>query len=257
MWDVGVDPVELYVDLEGYDGPARFVRPFRLRSGWLRVSEARFEMPFTTWRGTLIACVTDDGETLSPRLASRLFELPTSEPRVVCEHPPEELEAATDRLFADFLRRTDADNLLYLEEAVERGAMRLRRFEVRCAVFIAKLAGQIRALRAERRRPESTAEDRERIDARLRRLYEMWDQLEAETARRALAAREETADLEAEVFAALLRGHGEVEDRATIRWRAMPSRLFRPVRLERIKPETEIWRVAQRDPSTWMWEYWR
>lgn len=103
MRDFGIDPVTIDVDPEGYDGPPSRVAPFVHRSGWMRISEARFEMPFITWRRTLIACVTDHGERLAPDVASRLFAMPASIPRAAEEHAPDDLEDLTDDLYADFL----------------------------------------------------------------------------------------------------------------------------------------------------------
>lgn len=256
MWDFGIDPVAIDVDPEGYDGPPGRALPFMHRSGWLRVSLARFDMPFITWRRTLIACVTDRGEVLSPNIACRLFSMPVSRPREPDEHPPEELDEVMEDLYADFLSRTDQDNLFYLEEASEQADARLRRFETRGAALLAKIEAATRALRKERRRPGASAEDASRIDAQLARLSTIGDAIAAEQRRQAAGIRGETAGLEGDIFAAL-RGLGTVEERQTVRWRAVPARYGRPIRFEVHRAESEMWSLVVRDRSTQVRGMWR
>lgn len=256
MRDLGIDPVALDVDPEGYDGPPSRVVPFIHRSGWLRISEARFEMPFITWRRTLIACVTDYGEVLSPGVASRLFAMPTSPPRPAEEHPPDELDDVTENLYADFLGRTDTDNLLYLEEASERAESKIKDFEARSAALLAKMDAVTRALRAERRKPNADRTQRAALDGKLDRLSGMGDELAVEARRRAAGVRGETAQLEADIFAAL-REHGEVVPHATVRWRSVPVRFGRSVRLETQRLESEVWSLIVRDRSTLVSGWWR
>lgn len=256
MRDLGLDPVSIDVDLEGYDGPPSRVIPFIHRSGWLRISEARFEMPFITWRRTLIACVTDYGERLAPGVASRLFAMPISPPRAAEENPPDELDDLTDDLYADFLGQTDADNLLYLEDANERAEARIRSFEARSAALLAKMDALTRALRADRRKPDASPARRAAIDAKLDRLAAMSDELAVEARRRAAGIRGETAQLEADIFTAL-RDHGDVEHRATVRWRSVPVRFGRPVRLDTHRLDSEVWSLVVRDRSTLVAGWWR
>lgn len=256
MRDFGVDAVALDVDPDGYDGPSGLALPFHHRSGWLHISEARFEMPFITWRRTLIACVTDYGEVLSPGVASRLFAMPTSHPRAAEENPPDELDEVTEALYDDFLGRTDADNLLYLEEANERGEARIRSFEARGAGLLAKVDAATRHLRGERRWPETSTADRAVIDAKLARLSLVGDELAAEMRLRAAGIRAETTELEAAILAAL-RDHGEVEHRTTVRWRSVPARSGRPVQFELRRPESEVWSLVVRDRSTQVVGWWQ
>ena len=256
MHDFGIDPFAIDVDPEGYDGPPTRVAPFIHRSGWLRISEARFEMPFITWRRTLIACVTDYGERLAPWVASLLFAMPTSPPRSADENPPDELDEVTDDLYADFLGRTDADNLLYLEEASERAAAKITSFEAKGAALLAKMDAVTRALRAERRKSDASPAQRAAIDAKLDRLAAMGDELAIEARRRAAGIRGETVRLEADIFAAL-REHGEVEHHVTVRWRSLPMKFGRPVWLDTQRPDSEVWSLVVRDRSTLVSSWWR
>lgn len=237
-------------------GPPSRVAPFVHRWGWLRISEARFEMPFIVWRRTLIACVTDYGERLAPGVASRLFAMPTSPPRAAEENPPDELDAITDDLYADFLGRTDADNLLYLEEANERVEAKIRSFEARSEAQLAKMSAVTRTLRAERRKLDASPAQQDAIDVKLDRLAAMGDDLAIEARRRAAGIRGETAQLEADIFAAL-REHGGVEHRATVRWRSVPVRFGRPVRLHTHRLDSELWSLVLRDWSTLVAGWWR
>lgn len=254
MWDLGVDPVALNVDPEGYDGPRSRAQPFFHRSGWLRLAVARFEMPFITWRRTLIACVTDHGEVLTPGVACRLFAMPISSVHPAEEHPPAELEEVIADLYADFLGRTDQDNLLYLEEANEQADAKLRRFEARGAALQRKVEAATRQLRAARRRPEATAEQRDLIDLKLSRLSTASDELAAEARRRAQGAREATNELEAAILRALRR-LGTVEDRMTVRWRARSSGTVRiaPLHWQEEAWCADAWRERRTSPVVVGW----
>jgi len=241
--EFGSTPVALDIYLEGYEGPSWETSPFRHRSGWLMVSEARFSMPFITWRQVLVACVTDQGEEFPPSVASRLFRMPTSLPRQSDHDPPEELEEVTERLYGEFLRRTDHDNLLYLEEEAERAEIKLQRFEMRCRGLQNKIDAAVRRLRAERRRSVDSGQ-RDEIDAKLHRLSAMADQLATSFRRRAAEIRAETDD----VVSAVLAAHGRcgrLDHLYTISWHARSSRARPRLKLPLFQEEpwsVEAWR---------------
>lgn len=105
--EFGIFPVAVNIYLEGYDGPTWEVSPFRHRSGWLMMSEARMVMPFGTWRRPLVAAVSDQGEVYPPWIAARLLDMPMSLPKDAEYDPPDQLEEVMDGLYWDFLGQID------------------------------------------------------------------------------------------------------------------------------------------------------
>lgn len=242
--EFGVFPVAVNIYLGGYDGPAWNTAPFRHRSGWLMVSEARMVMPFGTWRRPLLAAISDHGEVYPPWIAARLLDMPMSLPRDAECEPPDQLEEVMDGLFWDFLGRMDRENLRFLEEEQERRDARIREFEDRCAAFVTKLWAAIRSLRAERRREGLSAARQIEIDARLKRLLEMPDELASGMRERIAEMRRETEALE-EVVLSSLADHGEIEPLFVIHWTARSQRRGMAIQLPVFQEEpysVEAWR---------------
>ena len=84
----------------------------------------------------------------------------------------------------------------------------------------------------------------------------MSDELAIGARRRASGIRGETAQLEADIFASL-REHGEVEPLATVRWRSVPVRFGRPVRLDTHRLDSEVRSLVVRDRSTVVAGWWQ
>jgi hypothetical protein len=221
--DFGTFPVAVDVYPEGYDGPAREAAPFRYRSGWLMVSEARIAMPFGTWRRPLVACISDYGEVYPPSIAARLLAMPASLPKDAEVDPPEALEEVTDALYWDFLGAMDGENLRYLQEAEERTDKKLRDFEERSFLVDKKLAVHMRELRQERRRVKTSTERSVQIDAILARLEGIGDQFAVDMRKYMSTLRAENEELEKTILSALT-DHGEVEQLYTIYWTVRRNR---------------------------------
>jgi len=248
--EFGIFPVAIDVYLKGYEGRSLEIWPFRHQSGWLMVSEARMVMPFGTWRRPLLACVSDHGEVFPPWIAARLLAMPTSLPRDAEIEPPEALEEAMDALYWDFLGAMDLENLRYLHDAEEQMEVRVHRFEAECANFELRLFATIRELRSEQRREGVPDSRRVLIDAKLKRLNEMLDELACGMRRRTGEMRRETEGLEESIFASL-EDHGEIEHLYTVHWTARLSRRGTMLRLPLFQEEpysAEAWRKS--DQST-------
>lgn len=244
LGDFGTFPVAVDVYPEGYDGPAREVTPFRYRSGWLMVSEARMMMLFCTWRRPLVACISDHGEVFPPSIAARLLAMPTSLPKDAEADPPEALEKMTDGLYWDFLGAMDQENLRYLQEAEERTEKKLRDFEERSFLVEKKLAAHVRELRQERRCGETHPERRVEIDAMLARLEAIGEQFAVNMREYMSTLREENGELEKTIFSALT-DHGEVEHLYTIHWTVRRNRWGMALRFPVFQEEpysVEAWR---------------
>ncbi len=223
--DISAFPVEVDIFLREYDGPAWQVAPFKHRSGWIMVAQARMETSFALRRRTLVAAVSDHGETYLPAVAERLLALPTSLPRDAQCDPPAELEEAMDALYWDFLGAMDLENLRLLEEAEEATAEKIRRFEAECLTLERKLFLAARELRSRRRSDGVSEQERAEIDSRLARLNEMAGELAQGMRQRAAEMRSENEALAEAVFASLAE-FCEMEHCYCARWRARsgPSR---------------------------------
>jgi hypothetical protein len=156
-------------------------------------------------------------------MADKLLDMPTSLPRDPCVEPPEALAEAMDGRYWDFLGRTDLECLAELAEAQERNDRRIASFEAECAAFEAKLWAANRDLRMERRRHDATAERIAEIDARLRRLLEMPDELVAGARAKVRDMRMVLDDFEAAIFDTLGE-EGELAIISIARWRGRTGR---------------------------------
>ncbi len=215
--ETGAFPFELDLFLADYDGPAWAAAPFRHRSGWLMLSEARMETPFGEYRRPLVAAISDHGEVYYPHVAARLLDMPASRPRDAESYPPAELDDAMDAAYWDFLGTVDLIALRQLSDAAEAQDRRIAQFEAECAALEAKMGARQRLLRQRRRNPDAAAADRADIDASLRRLDEMADELRVGMRRNVRFLRTETEDLEQAVLEGIT-DHGELEPLCVLRW---------------------------------------
>lgn len=215
---------------------------FRNKSGWLAVSEARLEMTFTTWRRSLVACITDEGEIVSGKLATDLIGAPMSLPNVAEEPPPDDLDAIIDDLYWDFLGETDLQNLAWLDDAMERAEDLIRKLQLRCDHVDRMIGAKLRSLRAQRRvvppGPEALA-----IDQKVVRFEEASGQLARAARRRAEETRRATDSIAAEIFDAQ-KDHGELERLYTIAWRARSWRNELQVQLP-LEQESHYWTIIR------------
>jgi hypothetical protein len=164
------------------------------------------------------------------------------------------LEEITERLYGDFLHRTNHDNLLYLEEAAERAEGKLQRFEMRSRGVQNKIDAAVRRLRDERRRSADFGQ-RDDIEAELHRFSAMTDQLAESFRRRAAEIRAETDDVASAVLAAQGR-QGRLEHLYTVSWRARSSRTRPRLKLPLFQEEPwsiEAWRNRVEDGPSIGW----
>ena len=219
-FDISDFPVELDILLSSYEGPAWFTQPFRHRSGWLMVAEARVMTAFGARNAVLAAAISDHGETYFPKVAARLLDLPMSIPRVAECSPPDALAEAMDMARWDFLGAIDLECLGLLTEAQEQLDKKIRDFEAEGSVLEARVWTAISGLRAERRSDISQIR-RIEIDAQLARLLGISTELGLGMRQRTAELRLETNELERAVFEGLQASDElEWEHRTTIRWSA-------------------------------------
>ena len=221
--EFGAAPIALDFYLDTFDGPAWAIKPFQQRSGWLMVADARFPMPFIVWKRTLVACITDHGEVLSPGLANVVFSMPTSLPRVLEDYAPDALDEVMADRYKSFLKRTEQDNLDHLGEAQERTQVRVSMFESECRALENQIAQAVRGLRTARRRNDVSREAQQEIDAKLERYSAIADTLGPIMRDRVRDMRSADDMLERAVTASIGRP-GTLEHRYTVRWRAVSRR---------------------------------
>lgn len=212
-------PFAVDVFLGTYEGPVWVRQKLRGKSGWLQLSRAKMETPISTWRTTLIAARTDDGESLGTMTSSALLAMRSSGPRELDLVPPDELDVQTEMLFWDFLGRCDLRHLRMLRDAEAEAAERIASEQARGEKVLAEADAYLANLRRQRRALDATDERR----AKLTETIGFFEEKQAAAAqwlvRRLARVREEVMTLEAEVMAAL-ENHGEVEELYTVRWTA-------------------------------------
>lgn len=216
----GDAPVKLDLYLDAYEGPSWKIKPFRNRSGWLTVVEARLPMSFGTWRRTMVACVSDQGEVFASAQAQAVFDIPASLPMEVDDYEPDCLDAAMDDLQLAFMREADRNNLGFLADLNERIETKIAAYEVQCRKIENGIADAMRFLHAERRQLGVSEETLAGIDTKLARLSEMTDALGAGMRERIGAMRADSDIVEAEVMLALGQP-GFIDRTTTVRWRAI------------------------------------
>lgn len=212
-------PFAVDVFLDTYEGPGWVRQNLRGRSGWMQISRARMETPISTWRSTLIAARTDEGDLLGVQASSAFLAMRSSGPRELDEVPPEELDSQSDMLFWDFLGRCDLRHLAMLREAEAEAAERVAAEQERGEKVLAEADAYIAALRRQRRALDASDEKRTRLGEMIGMFEEKQSAAAAWLVRRLAGIREGVLALEADVVAAL-ENHGEVEELYTVRWTA-------------------------------------
>lgn len=212
-------PFAVDVFLGTYEGPAWVRQKLRGKSGWMQLSRAKMETPISTWRTTLIAARTDDGESLGMMTSSAFLAMRSSGPRELDQVPPDELDVQSEMLFWDFLGRCDLRHLRMLREAEAEATERIASEQARGEQVLAEADAYIANLRRQRRGLDAADERR----AGLAEAIGFFEEKQSAAARwlvqRLARVREEVMTLEAEVMAAL-ENHGEVEELYTVRWTA-------------------------------------
>jgi hypothetical protein len=149
-----------------------------------------------------------------------------------------------DGLYWDFLGAMDLENLRYLHDAEEQMEDKVHRFEAECANYELKLFAMVRELRSEQRRNGVADARRALIDARLKRLGELLDELARGMRCRRAEMRCETEELQESIFSSLT-DHGEIEHLYTVHWTARRFRRGMTLRLPLFQEEpysAEAWR---------------
>lgn len=212
-------PFAVDVFLNTYEGPGWVRQKLRGRSGWMQISRARMETPISTWRTTLIAARTDDGESLGMLASSAFLAMRSSGPRELDVVPPDELDTQSEMLFWDFLGTCDLRHLRMLRETEAEALERVATEQARGEAVLAGADAYIANLRRQRRALDASVERRTRLAETIGFFEDKQSAAAAWLVRRLAGIREEVAALEAEVMAAL-EHHGEVEELYTVRWTA-------------------------------------
>lgn len=212
-------PFAVDVFLGTYEGPAWVRQKLRGKSGWMQLSRAKMETPISTWRTTLVAARTDDGESLGTMTASAFLGMRSSGPREVDQIPPDELDTQSEMLFWDFLGRCDLRHLRMLREAEAAATERIASEQARGEQVLAQADAYIASLRRQRRALDVSDERRTGLAEQIGFFEERQSAAAGWLVRRLAGVREEVMALEAEVMAAL-ENHGEVEELYTVRWTA-------------------------------------
>lgn len=222
--EFGVYPVELHFSLDSHSGPTWVVPALFNRSGWLAVAEVEMDTEFDCTRAVIAACVNDQGEVLGKWVVDALFSMQCSLPREAVTEPPDDLAAALDALYWDFLGRCDLAHLRTLEEKEAQIASAIDRLELRRKDVYEKVDGFLSGLYARRRRERERADLCALIDAKIA-------EIEHKQAETELWHRNQLAGLQSELEAfdqqvlSSLQNHGQFQPLYTVHWQTRHSKV--------------------------------
>ncbi|AZO05592.1 hypothetical protein [Mesorhizobium sp. M2A.F.Ca.ET.043.02.1.1] len=183
------------------------------------VSRATLETPFSAWSSPLVACVNEEGDPISPWLASKFFEMRCSTPSEVFDLPPDELEIASDALYWDFLGTCDLKHLAMLEEKETDSEQVIARLVRRGSESLARTDAYIADLRRWLRTGDPDLAQRKAAEEQIALLEAKQGDAVRWLREKTRSIRAVIADAEAEIMDALT-GYGEVEHLYTVRWTA-------------------------------------
>lgn len=222
--EFGVYPVELDFSLDSHSGPAWVVPALFNRSGWLAVAEVEMDTEFDCTRAVVAACINDQGEVLGQWVVDALFSMQCSLPREAVTEPPDDLAAALDALYWDFLGRCDLEHLRALEEKEGQIASAINRLELRRKDVYEKVDRFLSGLYARRRRERDRADLCTRIEAKI-------EEIEVKQSETELWHRNQLAALQAELEAfdqqvlSSLQNHGQFQPLYTVHWQTRHSKV--------------------------------
>lgn len=217
-YGTGAQPFGVNALLDTYEGPAWVRRHLRGSSGWLKVSRARLETPFSSWSTTLVAGVTDDGARLSKTAAHAFFEMTCAGPMETDDYPPEdELDEITEVLFDGFRGGCDVRHLRLLKEDEEERHQRIHAMQARGERVLADADSFIAALRRERRNPATSQARREQLTSTIAHFEEKQQAAGAWLVQRLKGIRDSGQQFETDVLESL-ENPGEIEELYCVRF---------------------------------------
>ncbi len=221
-WLAGLEttPIQLDIDLRGYDGPRWVAAPLLRRSGWLLAAEAKLLTPFEEARRTFIVGITDDGHPIGSLRATALLSAPVGHVADPGQAPPISVAEQVEPLWWDFLGSTDLETLNALDEAERETGRSVSSERAKFDAMRDKIERMDEQLSRERRYPDCSDTRRDEIDAQRERLDAMMAELAAEWPRRLASMRAPQARLQERAWASLKR-YGEIRPVWGIRWRAL------------------------------------
>ena len=182
------------------------------------IAQAHRPSPFGEHRATLLAAVSDHGETYSPYVAARLLAMPAGLPREVGEMPPAELDRVMDELQLDFMAKTERAIQLQLEQEALHTDTEVADFESECLALDLKIRQAIRSRR--RQRVAASSEDRNRLESEIDRRSGWAEHLVRGMRAKVQQMRQRYHTLEDEVIECL-DDDGDIEVISLTRWRAV------------------------------------
>ncbi|MDF3154071.1 hypothetical protein P3C58_19005 [Mesorhizobium sp. XAP10] len=175
------------------------------------------ETAFSSWSAPLVACVSEDGEPLSPWLASKFFEMRCSAPREAVDLPPDELEMASDALYWDFLGSCDLQHLAMLEKKEADTELTIARLVTRGNEMLAQADAYIADMRRWLRAVNPDEKRRIAVDEQIALIESKQDEAGRWLREKIKSVRDSTEGFEAEVMDSLT-DYGDVEHLYTVRW---------------------------------------
>lgn len=216
-YGTGVLPFAVYAQLDTYEGPGWVARQLRGRSGWLKVSRASMETPFSSWSTTLVAAVTDDGLRLNKMVAEAFFRMSCAGPLETNDMPPEELDDITEVLFDGFRGGCDIRHLRLLRESELELETRIQAEQTRGEHVLADADAFIAGMMRERRDPRTSNERRAQLDTAVELFETKQQEAAAWLIQRLRRLRSSNEQFESDVIESL-ENPGDIEELYSVRW---------------------------------------
>lgn len=118
--DRNLQPAEVRFDYSEYEGKISILEPLRGQGGHLSLSLFTVESLDQAEDHLIFAAVTDSGEVLDEEAARRLLSLPGEAVHGTPPHPPDALNAMTERRRAEIQRAISERNAGFFETEVEK-----------------------------------------------------------------------------------------------------------------------------------------
>jgi len=144
-----------------FPGQLAAVNSLKGKSGWLRITKARVDMPEAVREKMILSCIADGGEVIPADTADQFFLAPGEVAEGAAGALPlDRLQAIEDGLFKEFSDVITQENARWLEEEEERLDAYAQDLETEIDARIKQIEEEIRDLKKLRRAPGLSMEDK-------------------------------------------------------------------------------------------------
>lgn len=210
--------LDFHPNLYPFDGQVADIKTLTGSSGWLTVCKARIDTPNAIREEMVLACLTDDGESVSAATADRLFQVPSSLVDNGDLTPPTvQISKLKEELFEQFSDRVLAENENWLEQEEARLDAYAEDLELEIEAQIKEIEDVVKDLKKQRRTPGLALTEKLSLGKEIKRLEQQRDDLVLDKHVRRKEVRKQTEDM-LDQIAEQLDQKPDITELFTIRW---------------------------------------